>query len=326
MRSHPGRDRVTVARRDWRDWSCDVSVVVQDPANAATAQSIVRRVMDDVSLACSRFRPDSELSVLTPRLAGGVEVSPLLATLVRAALDVAALTDGDVDPTLGSALHAIGYDRDLSELRTARPGERIDPRVTLVTERTAGWTRVMLDGRRLAVPADLRLDLGATAKAIAVDLAAERVATRLGCSVLVNIGGDLRTSGAPLPGGWQVLVQDLAADPAQQVSVSDGAAIATSSTQKRRWTQGGYLRHHILDPRSGLPVEPVWRSVSVAARDCLLANAYSTAAIVRGHSAVSWLDRSGVSARLVDRAGRIVTTGSWPADVQETRLVGVGDD
>ena len=282
--------------------------------------------MDDIALACSRFRADSELSLLAPRLAAGVDVSPLLATLMRAALDVAALTDGDVDPTLGSALRAIGYDRDLSELHTARPGELIDPRVTVVTGRTPGWTRVILDGRRLVVPADLGLDLGATAKAVAVDLAAERVAATLGCSVLVNIGGDLRTSGSPLPGGWRVLVQDLPADPAQQVSVSDGAAIATSSTQKRKWTQGGYLRHHILDPRSGLPVEPVWRSVSVAARDCLVANAYSTAAIVRGHSAVSWLEGSGVSARLVDRAGRVVTTGSWPADVPQPHLVGVRDD
>lgn len=312
-------------RRDWRDWSCDVSVVVSVSVDVELAESIVRQVMDDVSQACSRFRPDSELSIVASQLPGGAEVSELLARLVRSALDVAALTEGDVDPTLGSALRAVGYDRDLSELPTAVPGEQIDPRVTVVTRRTPGWTRVMLEQRRLRVPADLALDLGATAKAIAVDLAAERVATRLGCSVLVNIGGDLKTSGAPLPGGWQVLVQDLAADPAQQVSVGEGAAIATSSTQRRTWAQGGYLRHHILDPRSGLPVEPVWRSVSVAAGDCLLANAYSTASIVRGHAAVSWLEGSGVSARLVDRAGRVITTGSWPTEVSQAHLVGVGD-
>jgi thiamine biosynthesis lipoprotein len=312
-------------RRDWRDWSCDVSVVVSESADVELAESVVRQVMDDVSRACSRFRADSELSMLASQLPGGAEVSELLARLVRSALDVATLTEGDVDPTLGIALRAVGYDRDLSELPTALPGEQIDPRVIVVTRRTAGWTRVMLEQRRLAVPADLALDLGATAKAIAVDLAAERVATRLGCSVLVNIGGDLKTSGAPLPGGWQVLVQDLPADPAQQVSVGAGAAIATSSTQKRTWAQGGYLRHHILDPRSGLPVEPVWRSVSVVAGDCLLANAYSTASIVRGHAAVAWLEGAGVSARLVDRAGRVITTGSWPVEVSQEQLVGVGD-
>ncbi|MET4703022.1 FAD:protein FMN transferase [Frigoribacterium sp. UYMn621] len=312
-------------RRDWRDWSCDVSVVVSESADVELAEGIVRQVMDDVSRACSRFRADSELSMLASQLPGGAEVSELLARLVRSALDVATLTEGDVDPTLGIALRAVGYDRDLSELPTALPGEQIDPRVIVVTRRTAGWTRVMLEQWRLAVPADLALDLGATAKAIAVDLAAERVATRLGCSVLVNIGGDLKTSGAPVPGGWQVLVQDLPADPAQQVSVGAGAAIATSSTQKRTWAQGGYLRHHILDPRSGLPVEPVWRSVSVAAGDCLLANAYSTASIVRGHAAVAWLEGAGVSARLVDRAGRVITTGSWPVEVSQEQLVGVGD-
>lgn len=302
-----------------------MSVVVGEPGDAASAQRIVREVMDDVARACSRFRSDSELSIHASRLSGGAEVSPLLATLVRAALDVAALTSGDVDPTLGAALLAVGYDHDLSELPRVRSGDRLEPGVTIVTARTPGWKRVILDGRHLTVPADLALDLGATAKAIAVDLAAERVGTS-GCPVLVNIGGDLRTAGDALPGGWQVLVQDLDADPAQQVTVSEGAAIATSSTQKRRWAQGGYLRHHILDPRSGLPAEPVWRSVSVAARECLLANAYSTAAIVRGRSAVSWLDRSGVSARLVDRAGRVLTTGGWPAEVGENRLVGARDD
>ena len=65
------------------------------------------------------------------------------------------------------------------------------------------------------------------------------------------------------------------------VAVSDGG-LATSSTTARRWRRGGAVLHHILDPRSGLPAPPVWRTVSVAAATALDANIASTAAIIRG--------------------------------------------
>jgi thiamine biosynthesis lipoprotein len=124
------------------------------------------------------------------------------------------------------------------------------------------------------------------------------------------------------PGQWQILVQDLPADPAQHISLASGYALATSSTQKRRWTHRGTDVHHILDPRFGLPAEPVWRSVTVAAPTCLEANAYSTAAIVRGHAAVDWFRAENIVARLVDRRGRIVTTGGWPTDNQRPHGAG----
>lgn len=110
------------------------------------------------------------------------------------------------------------------------------------------------------------------------------------------------------------MVQDLPGDPEQQVTLEAGQAMATSSTQKRRWTLNGVEMHHILDPRFGLPVEPVWRSLTVAASSCLLANTYSTAGIVRGFAAVRWLENLGVAGRCVDQQYRVVTTGAWPTE------------
>ncbi|WP_238013605.1 FAD:protein FMN transferase [Dactylosporangium sp. AC04546] len=191
-------------------------------------------------------------------------------------------------------------------------GER--PRtVRLIVYPTADWRHVRLDGRRLTVPPGVRLDLGATAKAWTADRCARLVADTLGCGVLVSLGGDIATAGAAPAGGWRVLVQDRPGQPACTVRLPGGAAIATSSTISRRWTgAGGRPLHHIIDPRTARPAEPVWRTVTVSARTCLLANTLSTAAVVRGTAGHGWLTRQGAPARLVAADGTVLTTARWP--------------
>jgi thiamine biosynthesis lipoprotein len=73
--------------------------------------------------------------------------------------------------------------------------------------------------------------------------------------------------------------------------------------------------HHILDPRSGVPVVSPWRTVSVAAPSCLEANVASTAAIVRGEAALDQLMSRSLPARLVDVDGRVTTLPGWPLDI-----------
>ncbi|MBG0740176.1 FAD:protein FMN transferase [Paeniglutamicibacter antarcticus] len=296
----------------WTVWGLDASIAVTDSSLTGKASSLVRAVLADVDAACSRFRADSELARIQPDLSAGAQISPWLAVLVAGALDAARWSGGDVDPTLGNELDALGYDRDIAVVRLRpsgpdTPGAQPAPRGT-------GWSRVHLEDDVLTVPDGLRLDLGASAKAVAADHAAALVSAELGCGVLVCLGGDIATAGPAPEGGWQVLVQDLPDDPAQQVTVAAGYAMATSSTQKRRWQHAGRSVHHILDPRFGLPAEPVWRSVTVAEASCLRANASSTAGVVRGFAAVDWFQRSGVAARLVDQQGRVVTTGGWPRE------------
>lgn len=70
--------------------------------------------------------------------------------------------------------------------------------------------------------------------------------------------------------------------------------------------------HHIIDPGTQAPVVGAWRTVSVAAADCVDANIASTAALVRAGDAAAWLGELGLPARLVDRAGHVRTTGEWP--------------
>jgi thiamine biosynthesis lipoprotein len=286
-------------------WSTAASVVVTDPAALGSGVEIVRAGLDDVDRACSRFRPDSELSGLTP---GGTRLSPLLADLVGTALDAAEASGGLVDPTVGAAMEGLGYDRSIELL----PADGLAVRQV---HQVPGWRRVHLYGDHLVLPRGVVLDLGATAKARAADLLARRAAETVRVGVLVELGGDIATAGAAPDGGWQVLVRDTEDDPACQVTLAPGSAVATSSTVRRTWRRGGVRLHHVFDPRTAAPAEAVWRSVTVAAPTCVEANTASTAAVVLGHDAPRWLSERGLTARLVDQRRRIVRVGGWPEDV-----------
>ncbi len=292
----------------WSVWGTVARIVVIDSDTLDTATGLVRAELQAVDIACSRFRVDSELGGVYRAAGRPVRVSPRLAELVAAALRAADTTDGDVDPTMGTALAALGYDRDFASL----PG-REHAAGAIAVFPVADWRQIRLDGDLLTVPVGTRLDLGATAKAWTADRCADIVARHCGTGVLVALGGDIVTAGAA-PDGWDILVQDGTAEPACAINLPAGGAIATSSTISRSWRQGNQTLHHILMPQTGYPAPPIWRTVSVVADSCVDANTLSTAAIVRGHKARSWLEDLQVPARLVEADGSIVTCGGWPAD------------
>ena len=285
-------------------WSTTASVVVTDPAALGSVVEIVRAGLDDVDRACSRFRADSELAGLT---AGRSRLSPLLADLVGTALDAAEASGGLVDPTVGAVMEELGYDRSIELL----PDDGAPVRLV---EEVPGWRLVHLYGDRLELPQNVALDLGATAKARAADLLADRAAETVGTGVLVELGGDIATAGPAPEDGWQVQVKDTDDDPACQVTLAAGSAVATSSTVRRTWRRGGVRIHHVVDPRTAAPAAPVWRSVTVAGPTCVEANTASTAAVVLGRQAPRWLAEHALTARLVDQQRRVVRVGGWPEE------------
>lgn len=305
----------TYAARDWSLWSVTARLVVTEPTVLAEASGLVDACLAGVEQAASRFFPGSELSRLRPGPDGTVVVGPVLADLVGAALEAARETDGMVDPTLGDVLAGLGYDRDLALLPPADDAIRVVRSGEVVVRRSSTWRSLRLDGRRLTLPAGVRLDLGATAKARAADRCAALVHDRLGTGVLVSLGGDVATAGPAPREGWQVTVQDLPADAPQQVGLTAGAAVATSSTARRTWQHDGRVVHHLLDPRTGAPVDGPWRCVTVVAPTCLRANTASTATLALGDTGLSWLARTGLPARLLGHDGGVVTTGGWPREV-----------
>ncbi|MGZ8177986.1 FAD:protein FMN transferase [Williamsia sp. SKLECPSW1] len=299
----------------WRVWGLDASVTVTDPGAVDVAREIVDTVLDDVDRACSRFRDDSELSCHSIRRGRPTRISPVLATLVDAALGAARATDGAVDPTIGNRLVVLGYDRDLDAIPD--PAVHAGPAVlrSRFAAHRAHAGMISRHGDTLTVPEGVSLDLGATAKAVAADLAADVVAAQVGCGVLVDLGGDIATRGMHPEGGWQILVDDGPGQPTAQVALTGNCGVATSSTLHRRWRDSdGIERHHIIDPRTGFPADEVWRTVTVVARRCVDANAVSTACIVNGSAGLDFVRRTELPARLVDADGAVVGLSGWPAE------------
>jgi len=307
---------------EWPVWSTTARIVVTEPSALAAAYDRAGQLIDDVDRAASRFRDDSEIRRLDSAAGRPTKISWLLADLIQVALDAARHTDGDVDPGLGNGMRQVGYDRDFAQLDrdpaaialrpepgTSMSADRRGP-ITVLTHR--GWRDILLEEDRITVPTGLSLDLGATAKAFTSDLIARTVAAECEIGVLVSLGGDIATAGPGPDGGWRVLVSDGADQPETSIALPAGSAIATSSTIRRRWAHDGQQLHHILDPRTGAPVTPVWRTVTVAEQSCVMANTLTTAAVVRGPAAPSWLRTQGVPARLVAADGSVTVLGGWP--------------
>jgi thiamine biosynthesis lipoprotein ApbE len=298
----------------WTALGASVQFVVTNPARLERGRTMLETELSAIDAACNSARPDSELALLTgkPRHGvGPVRVGPLLAEAIAAALRTAKLTDGDVDPTVGDSTLPDRFP----------PGASAEQGLDAFFTPSPGWRQVRLDARArlLWLPPRTHLDLGATARAWAVDRCAGRLAGTLGCGVLVGLGGDIAVAGQVPAGGWRIRVQDVVelpvptADPGGSsavVAIHDGG-LATSSRSARRWRTDP--RHYILDPRTAAPAAPFWRTVSVAAASCTFASAASTAAMIRGRHAKEWLASLRLPARLVALDGRVHTVAGWPA-------------
>ena len=237
----------------------------------------IRRLFEEWDGVFSRFRPDSELNRVNRHPLGVVILSRLFAHAMRNAISAAAATHGLVDPTLGAAVEAAGYDRDFSELGN--------------DERPPGppsqgtWRSLRLSGRMLSRPPGTELDLNGVVKSLAVESALELISG----DGFVAAGGDVAVRGGALialPAGGEV--QLLA------------GGMATSGSTKRRWLRGGSVQHHLIDPRTGRPAESRWDEVTVAAGSCVAADVAAKAAFLLSDHGPGWLDDRGLAGRFRD--------------------------
>jgi FAD:protein FMN transferase len=291
----------------WRALGTYVHLSTADQAVLEPARQIATRLLDDVDRTCSRFRADSDLVAANAGAGSWTSVDPLLVKAIGAAVEAAAQTDGLVDPTLGHALVAVGYDRDISLVL----GQSTGPAGAPVPARAGAWRDIQRDpAGAVMVPRGSALDLGATCKAWAADLIVAAIGAQFDSTVVLSLGGDIAVTG---PDGWPVAITETIDDPAPaEVVHLPFGGLATSSTAARRWIRDGVLRHHLIDPRTGEPTNGRWRTVTATGPTCLAANTATTAAIVLGDRAVGWLRDRDIPARLVNTSGRIVRTPRWP--------------
>jgi thiamine biosynthesis lipoprotein len=313
-------DTTAPGQRTGRAFGTFATLLTTEAAALEQAHALLTAELLAVDAACSRFRRDAELWRVNHARGRRVRVSPLLGEALTVALAAARLTDGDVDPTCGTSLVRLGYDRDFARARRHTSALR-QPAAP-----APGWRSVEFDPalREVRVPAGAVLDLGATAKALAADRVAEAIVAELGCGVLVNLGGDIRVAGPAPEDGWRVgIADDVSFDGGpgageDHVVMIRTGGLATSGTAVRSWRRGSARLHHIVVPATGLPAQSCWRAVSVAAATCVDANTASTAAILRSERAPAWLAGASLPARLVRHDGTAEIVAGWPAGPSAT--------
>jgi len=253
--------------------------------------------------ALSRFRLDSELSLLNAHSGEWVVVSDLLWQEVTLAVQMAALTNGRFDPTLLSALEHAGYDQSFEMMASGGWNGHLSKAAPLLGQ----WTAIEFDevSRAVRLPVDAHLDLGGIAKG---DTAQQAVALLQDtCPCLVDAGGDLVAGAAPFGcPGWPVAFsapwteseaerEDLAT-----IWLAEGA-LATSGVDYRRWQKDGTAMHHLIDPLTGSPAGTDGLTATILSKEPALAEAWATAALVAGST-------TGMAAPLEhDLAGLMIT-------------------
>lgn len=301
----------TAVTTRFRALGSSIEVAVTDASALAEVERIVRDRLDEIDRTFSRFRPDSELVELERGAGRPQHASRLFVELLNLACHAAASTGGWFDPTIRAALEAAGYDRSIEQVEASGPG------AALPTSPAGRWREIRyhLDGCVVLLPEGTGLDFGGIGKGFAVD-SALRALAGIGCGVLVNAGGDIGIAGPPPEGGWLCeIAPDTDSAPETIVRLERGA-LATSGLGRRQWSRDGERLHHLIDPRTGRPAVSPWTIVTVAARDCAVAEVAAKVGWLRGEDGPDWIGSLGLAARF-SGAGCVATVGGWPAGGSE---------
>jgi thiamine biosynthesis lipoprotein len=237
-------------------------------------------VMKEINEQLSLYRPDSELFRLNAGAGGtGMQVEKHLRANLLLALRFGDLSEGAFDVTVGPLVKLWGFSGGQKPVQMI-PQDRIAATLSRV-----GYTRIQLKGdiARLDAP-DMVVDLGGIAKGYAVDVCREELLRRGARNVLVNLGGNMRCIGRPESSRpWQIGVRSpfRRDEVIGQVELADGMAVSTSGNYEQFVEIGGKRYTHIIDPRTGLPVEGM-AGVTVVAASAAEADALSTALFVLG--------------------------------------------
>jgi thiamine biosynthesis lipoprotein len=266
-------------------------------------EAIARAAVDEVGrieAKYSRYRSDSLTSRIN-RSAGdpdGVIVDDETAALLDYADTAHRESGGLFDITSGSLRRA--WDFRSGRLPSRAEIAELLPRI--------GWEKLRWERPRLVLPeAGMEVDFGGFGKEYAADRAAALCGERSVRHGLVDLGGDLAVIG-PHPDGspWRVGIRHPRAPGSAIATLSVAAGgIASSGDYERFMIVDGVRYGHILDPRSGWPVEGL-AGVTVAASHCLLAGTATTVAMLKGAAeGAAWLDALGLPSLRVDQHGRL---------------------
>jgi thiamine biosynthesis lipoprotein len=290
---------------EFRAMNTDVLVAAQGSLSKDGMQ-IARDTIEAGERRFSRFQQESELSQLNRSTGQWFNASQEMMDVLQKARYFFDVTKGLFDPSVLPDLIRAGYDRSMDEIR-AQDGVVSSAASDRKPKADFREMELDLNSSRVRLPKDMQLDFGGIAKGWIVDQAVTLL-SRYSDACAINAGGDMRFIGrSPIGLGWPVELED-PRDPSQSVArltVNHGA-VATSSVAKRTWKQGEKSRHHLIDPRTGEPVQSDWLCTTVIADDAVTAEVYAKALLIGGPAEVEKLTaHNNIVYLVVDREGAL---------------------
>ena len=276
----PGYFEGLMGHRRFRAMNTDIQVFTKDSCRSDMLRR-AERIFHDLESRLSRFLADSELSVLNSQSGAEVAVSPELLRVLEIAREFCHTTGGVFDPAVLPYLEAAGYDRSFELIPAHSPDCMPGP----IPRAVGSIAEVRLDSRRRTVraPRGVRLDLGGVGKGYAVDKAAAGMAEVN--DFLIDAGGDIFASGSgPDDRGWLVSVAN-PLDDEEDIALLrlHNQALATSTVAVRYWMKGGRTFNHLIDKRTGRPIDNDIVSVSVVAPSAVAADVLAKTAVMLGY-------------------------------------------
>lgn len=234
--------------------------------------------LGDLESRWSRFRYESEVGEVNRHAGEWCEVSVATEKLFAAAVDAVELTNGLVNPLMLRQLEHLGYVESHEHLELCSGPTSSQGQPTMPASSTA----IDVDGGAVRIPPHCGFDPGGIGKGLATDLVVDDLLDQGARWAMVSLGGDVRFAGSLLA---KAMPHVLVADPRIPDAVLGatrvaGGALATSSTTTRRWTEGGNVHHHLLDPTTGLPTQSPRIAASVYAATGWLADVVAKALVI----------------------------------------------
>lgn len=284
-------------------WSAKIAGTLSPDEQRALQAKLVDR-LDEIDRAMSTWRGDSELSrfnAAPPDRAFSLSLDTF--RVFEIALQVGALSQGALDVTVLPLVELWGFGAT-PRMEVAPPADAI-----AALRRHVGRSHLRLDAeaRQLSkAAAGVRVDLSAVAKGYAVDALSEGLKSEGHEHVLVEVGGELRGRGVRPDGlPWRVAVEEPREEGRKVhriVSLAD-RAMATSGDYRNYFEHGGRRFSHMLDPRTGAPIEHALASVTVVHESAAWADAWATALNVLGPEAgYALAEDAGLAAYFIVRA------------------------
>jgi thiamine biosynthesis lipoprotein len=284
-----------------------VTIAGPTPKPVAELRAGVQQRFDAVVAQMSTYEPESDLSRFNRNTTADWQaLQPELFAVMSYALKLASLSEGAYDVTVGPLVNLWGFGPD---------PERVTPPAAediAAAKARVGWQRVELDaaGLRARRPRGTYVDLSSLAKGFGVDEVARYLDAAGVSGFLIDLSGKLRARGVNAHGQpWRVAVEEPRADDpggaarvsAQVIALTTGA-VATAGTYRKHFRFEGQDYSHLIDPRTGWPIQRATASVTVRADDCLAADAWATALLLMPvEDALRLADSRGIAALFIAR-------------------------